>query len=358
MKSHPLVLFFSLALVITWGLLICASSLLVGPANQSDLMDVLLLHHGARLALYGPVLAGMIVTRWVTPEQNLGSARKRWLTFGIVWIIALVVDALGWRQENASNTGLIPLLILPISIALLPAFIFSSAFSKFTSLRDYLSTLVHPQGHFVWYLVALLTFPVVSLLGIVITNLLDSKPPLFNVHFAPGILSATLITFASVFFYSGGVNEEGGWRGFAQRRLQARSSPLVANLLLWVYLVVWHIPNDIIQYGGGGYLLIRIGLYPFIIILFGWVYNRTKGSILATALFHASMNSMNTLQATLPSTNAGSILLVAFAIYAVLSDRMWKKLPSDHPAVYRSPEHAAQPSGEEEREVDALCPRH
>jgi hypothetical protein len=140
----------------------------------------------------------------VTPEQNLGSARKRWLTFGIVWIIALVVDALGWRQENASNTGLIPLLILPISIALIPAFIFSSAFSRFTSLRDYLSTLVHPRGHFVWYLVALLTFPVVSLLGIVITNLLDSKPPLFNVHFAPGILSATLITFASVFFYSGG----------------------------------------------------------------------------------------------------------------------------------------------------------
>jgi membrane protease YdiL (CAAX protease family) len=345
MKSHPLALFFSLALVITWGLLIVLALALKGLVNQSDLMDVLLLST-ARLTLYGPVLAGMIVTRWVTPEQNPGSARKQWLTFGIVWIIALVVSALGLRQESTSNIGLIPLLIISIPIALLPAFVFSSAFSKVASLRDYLSTLVHPRGHFVWYLVALLTFPVVQLLGIVISNLLDSKPPLFNVHFAPGILSASLIAFASVFFVSGGVNEEGGWRGFAQRRLQAHSSPLVANLLLWIYLVVWHIPNDIIQYSEGGYLLIRIGLYPFITILFGWVYNRTKGGVLATALFHASMNSMNTLQAALPFTNAGSVLLVAFAILAILSDRMWKKLPSDHPAVYRSPERAAQPSVE------------
>ncbi|HEY5670022.1 MAG TPA: hypothetical protein VIS10_08465 [Anaerolineales bacterium] len=109
----------------------------------------------------------------------------------------------------------------------------------------------------------------------------------------------------------------------------------MANLLLWIYLVVWHIPNDIMQYAGGGYLLIRIGLYPFITILFGCVYNRTKGSILATALFHASMNSMNTLQAALPPTDAGSVLLVAFAILAIFFDRMWKKLPSEHPAVYR-----------------------
>jgi membrane protease YdiL (CAAX protease family) len=110
--------------------------------------------------------------------------------------------------------------------------------------------------------------------------------------------------------------------------------------------VVWHIPNDIVQYSEGGYLLIRIGLYPFITILFGFVYNRTKGGILATALFHASMNSMNTLQAALPFTNAGSVLLVALAIFAILSDRMWRKLPSDHPAVYGSPGDAAQPSAE------------
>ena len=81
MKSHPLISFFTLALVITWGLLIPVLALIqAGFVNQSDLMAVLLLYT-ARLAIYGPVLAGIIVTRWITPEQNPGSARKQWLTF-------------------------------------------------------------------------------------------------------------------------------------------------------------------------------------------------------------------------------------------------------------------------------------
>ena len=144
---------------------------------------------------------------------------------------------------------------------------------------------------------------------------------------------ATLITFASVFFYSGGINEEGGWRGFAQRRLQTKYSPLIANVLLWAYLVIIHIPNDIVQYRDGDYLLVRFGLYPFITILFGWVYNRTQGSILAPALFHASMNSMNQLGDVLPMTTAGNVILIALTLVVILADRMWQKLPSAHPAV-------------------------
>ena len=335
MKAHPIMSFFALTLFLLYILLIPAFYLYqMGLADQT-LLQVLILYI-SRLAVYSPVLAGMLVTRWTLPVRSPVSASKRWLTFGIVWLAALIISTLDlWRGNPDPTVGWVPMLIISIPIAILPAYVFSSAFSRVTSLREYLSTLVRPKGHFVWYLVALLTFPVIHLLGVAITNLLAGRPSLYNIHFNPGILSATLITFASVFFYSGGVNEEGGWRGFAQRRLQANYSPLIANLLLWAYLVVWHIPNDIIQYREGGYLLVRIGLYPFITLLFGWVYNRTRGSILAPALFHASMNSMNTLQSVIPGTDAGSILLVLFAVFAVLVDRMWKKLPPDYPAVYQ-----------------------
>jgi hypothetical protein len=46
------------------------------------------------------------------------------------------------------------------------------------------------------------------------------------------------------------------------------------------------------------------------------------------------MNSMNTLKAAIPWSIAMSILLVLFAVFAVVLDRMWKKLPADQPAVY------------------------
>ena len=112
-------------------------------------------------------------------------------------------------------------------------------------------------------------------------------------------------------------------------------SPLVANLILWFLMVIWHIPNDIAQYRHGGYLVVRIALYPFITILFGWIYNRTKGSILAPTISHASVNSMNPLMGVLPITTAGNILLISLAVVALISDRMWRRLPGDHPAVHQ-----------------------
>jgi membrane protease YdiL (CAAX protease family) len=340
MKTHPIVSFFFLTLVLLYILVFPAFYLYqMGLADQT-LLQILILYI-SRLAVYSPVLAGILVTRWTLPIRGPVSASKRWSTFGVVWLFALIVSTLDlWRNNPDPTVGWVLILIISIPIAILPAFVFSSAFSQVTSLREYLSTLVHPSGRLIWYLVALLTFPVIHLLGVAITNLLAGRPSLYNIHLNPGILSTTLITFASVFFYSGGVNEEGGWRGFAQRRLQAYYSPLVTNLLLWAYLVVWHIPNDIIQYREGGYLLVRIGLYPFITILLGWIYNRARGSILAPALFHASMNSMTPVQASLPVTNAGSVLLVVFAVFAVFYDRMWNKLPKNHPAVYTSGEAA------------------
>jgi hypothetical protein len=47
------------------------------------------------------------------------------------------------------------------------------------------------------------------------------------------------------------------------------------------------------------------------------------------------MNSMNPLMGIFPMTTPGNILLVGFAIFAFLSDRMWRKLPKNHPAVYQ-----------------------
>ena len=332
MKAHPIVSFFALALALMYILAFPVVFLM--DSMEQPLLQLLMLYAG-RLCVYGPVLFGMLVTRSTLPDRSQTSARVRWCCFGIVWLIALAISALDLRRTIAEDAlGWVALLVISIPIAALPAFVVSSAFSRVTSLREYLSTLVRPRGNLIWYLVALFTFPVLQILGLAITEIFGSGPRLSDVHLSPEILLATLVTFTSVFFYSGGINEEGGWRGFAQRRLQGNYSPLVTNLLLWVYLVVWHIPNDIIQYREGGYLLIRIGLYPFITILLGWVYNRTRGTILAPALFHASMNSINTLQTALPGTSAGFVLLVVFAVFAVLSDRMWEKLPADHPAVY------------------------
>jgi hypothetical protein len=125
--------------------------------TDQDLIVILSLY-AARLGVYVPVLVGMLVTKWILPDQSQTSVKKRWSIFGVVWLVALIVSALDLKRGGAPLEW-VPLLILSIPIALLPAFVVSSAFSRVTSLREYLSTLVRPRGNLIYYLIALLTFP-------------------------------------------------------------------------------------------------------------------------------------------------------------------------------------------------------
>jgi membrane protease YdiL (CAAX protease family) len=343
MKKHPILSFFMLTLAMMYliGFPIVYMIGLTGSSTDQPLLNLLLAYAG-ELAVYSPVLVGMFVTRQTIPDKSPASTRNRRLAFWIVWLIGLFVYALDLKVGPTGEVlGWIPLLIISTPVAFLPAFVVSSVFSRVNSLREYLSTLIHPRGNVLWYLVALLTFPVAMFLGMAITQLVTGRSMFSDIHIPPGLLLAALAAFARVVFYTGGINEEGGWRGFAQRRLQTSYSPLVANLLLGAFIILWHFPNDILNPPGGSmssYLTIRLGVYPFIVILFGWVYNRTRGSLLAPVLFHASMNMMDVFGSVGDVfTDAGNILLVLFAVFAILMDRMWRKLPSDHLAAYHEP---------------------
>ena len=171
--------------------------------------------------------------------------------------------------------------------------------------------------------------------GSINTNIITGNLWFPQINQGSNLLVIVLINFFFVIFFAGGINEEAWWGGFAQKRMQVKYSPLVTAVLFWFYMVIWHIPNDLIQYQNGGYIMVRIVLYLFIMILFTWTYNRTKGSILAIVIFHASMNSMNPLWGIFPITTASNVLLIGLAITILILDRMWRKLLEDHPAVYQ-----------------------
>jgi membrane protease YdiL (CAAX protease family) len=339
-RRYPIESFFLVAIAICFGMLFPA--LLIIP--QEDMFGQILGFYLSRIGVYSPVLAGMFVARTIRPNQQRVSLVRRLLIFLPVWIIAEIIQAASLKLTAPPSTSLIALVVLSLPAALLPAYVVTSAFVGSDGIKQMLATLVRPKGSFIYYLIALLTFPVIHIVGTGITNVLNGNAWFPQVGQGADLAFTILIAFFSVLLFSGGINEESGWRGFAQRRLQVRYSPLVANLILWFLMLIWHIPNDIEQYRHGGYLLVRIALYPFITILFGWIYNRTKGSILAPAIFHASMNSMNPIMGVFPMTTAGNILLVSLAMVALLSDRMWRKLPGDHPAVHQDIATSASPA--------------
>lgn len=289
-----------------------------------------------RLLLFGPALAGMIVARAASPEHRGSTRSGRWIAFWVSWAVAVSVSMLyGWRTMP-DYPGSLGNIFLSALGAVFPALIISGAFSGVPSVRAYLSTLVRPRGSFIWYLVALLSFPVIHILGNAITHILGRGAPLTGSGGGFNTIVLAILTFVHVLFYTGGINEESGWRGFALPRLQSRICPLVACLIVWAFHLLWELPFDTVFSDSSWPAVSRLVWMPSWSILFVWVYNRTKGSILAPVLFHASMNAMNPLAGILPPTDAGTILLVGLAAFAVAYDRMWKRLPAADPAVYRS----------------------
>jgi uncharacterized protein len=329
--KNPIITFFTVAIIISFATLFPA--IYVVPNDNT--IGQILGYYLARIGTYSPAIAAIFVTRIInTGRQRIPFARQLKISLP-VWLIAVIINTASLKLTAPPSVPLIGMIILSVPVSLLPAWVISSAFSGTSGVRKMLKTLLRPQGGIIFYLIALFTFPVINIAGVMITNAWNGTAILPQVNQTTNLILTLAITFFSVLLFSGGLNEESGWRGFAQIRLQAGYSPLVTAIILWFLMVIWHVPNDIVQYQNGGYLLIRIGLYPFITILFSWIFIRTNGNIWPVAIFHASMNSMNPLMGIFPVTTAGNVLLVLFAIAVVIGDRMWRKLPKDHQAVYQ-----------------------
>jgi membrane protease YdiL (CAAX protease family) len=98
---------------------------------------------------------------------------------------------------------------------------------------------------------------------------------------------------------AGGGNEEPGWRGFALPRLQERSTPVRATLLLGAVWALWHLPllftTDEASHGlGAGGLLVLAALTLLSVVGYAFAYTyllNRSGSVLLCILLHAAFNT-------------------------------------------------------------------
>jgi uncharacterized protein len=129
------------------------------------------------------------------------------------------------------------------------------------------------------------------------------------------------------------IAEEPGWRGFALPRLQQRYGALKASLLLGIVWGAWHTTMFILQ--GFSPIVFAIAVVNILAgsVIFSWIYNRTKGSLLLAILAHVGAHLSNPTH-SLPGNLAPFVIYtVAVSVFAgavVLGDRRaWRAaLPS------------------------------
>lgn len=200
---------------------------------------------------------------------------------------------------------------------------------RWRAVGSLLLRLVRPRAAVGWYLLALLLFPAISLVGIGILGLTGNPVDVPGFAGSPG---AIVLQLASVFLLTallgGPLGEEIGWRGFMLPNLQTRWSPLLSSLFIGLAWGAWHLPlhlrglyDGTMGDGIAGFGL-RLLSSTSLAILFTWLYNRGRGDLLLMVILHTSVN--NTSGFWLPVHAGVQLVLIPVLIVLVLVDRMYR----------------------------------
>jgi membrane protease YdiL (CAAX protease family) len=143
-----------------------------------------------------------------------------------------------------------------------------------------------------WYLVLLGPTALVLAAITVAAVLVGGPTAILAVPIANAVIIVAFMTFPG-----SALGEEIGWRGYALPRLQTRRGALTSSLILGTLHVLWHLPLWF-----RGLTDHPLSLYPAfaiqgmaLAVIYTWLYNSTKGSVLLAVLFHTATNAPLTL---------------------------------------------------------------
>ncbi|MEQ8241459.1 MAG: serine hydrolase [Cyclobacteriaceae bacterium] len=143
------------------------------------------------------------------------------------------------------------------------------------------------------------------------------------------------IALSPIFFlintlFGGPIAEELGWRGYAQEALQQKYSPNLSGLIIGFLWSLWHLPLFIFlpKAVGNMSLYAYIPLMTAMGLVFSWLYNRTKGSVLLAILLHGGMNFTHGFLGADILSDRGLliiqvVLIIALATILSQSNRKW-----------------------------------
>lgn len=285
---HQVIVFFVLAILISWTIWLLSPALSAGDDNAILLITL--------IGAYGPALAAIFVSGTANPERSEIKSGRRGPVFIAVLLIVNLVWLLSTQKFGSFDPGNFALFFPKQVLAALVALVISGIFSSRKGVHELLLPLTMWKVKPVWHLIVFLGFPLLIALAMILAFLLNAPFPSADVSIQPQpwyrLFPGLLLAYLQTMLFQGPLNEEPGWRGLALPRLQKAHGPMVASIVIGVVWGLWHAPLYFIGiYPGGvqgilGRLLWTIPLA----LLFTWVYRHTHGSLLMSVLLHTSIN--------------------------------------------------------------------
>jgi len=253
---------------------------------------------------------------------------------GLFMVLAYLLSWLLWTPSILSSRGLLPFQLPEIcSVAgnfgpALAAILTLALADGKKGLVTWLKSLV--PSRISGRLVALALTPIaINGLLVVLYAVISGDDMQINAQ--------SVLTIIPLFFFwlvfGGPLGEETGWRGFALPVLLKKYGLLSSSMILGAAWFGWHLVRylDPGQAAGG---VAAIGLFAVQVmifsILFTWMFHATKGSLLLVVLFHAAINSLQTIVTSLYPGRTGAdfgpafmlvnvALIVIYLVWAILA---------------------------------------
>jgi hypothetical protein len=207
------------------------------------------------------------------------------ISFGLAWgILGGYIFLPQWMGALFGQlTGNHPLFFLAVYAPAIASFILVFHHSGFAGMRRFLGRALLWRCSMSWYAFLVIGIPLIFIVGSAIRGNLYTEPfpfASFRTLFIALILAAIK-----------GPVEEFGWRGLALPLLQRKFAPIWAGIILGVIWGLWHLPAFLLggtQQSEWPFAAFFAGCLAISVIATA-LFNRSRGSILLSALFHFSL---------------------------------------------------------------------
>lgn len=249
----------------------------------------------------------------------MSAVRRHPLIAFFVLTYALTWAAIPFGSFFTAGPLLAALIVLPLTYG-------------WEGLQELGSRMIRWRVKRIWYALAIGLPLAVHLLSVGLNVALGAGAPSLG-QFNPW--TGVILVFAVRLInpLDGPLAEEPGWRGFAQPRLQADRSPLLATFILALLVASWHLPLWLLPRFDLTLIDILSDFLATVAVTFwyAWLLNHTGGSVLMTLLSHDIEGSIQTEQLWTAGAAAARMSLLYAVVWCtvalvlvVLDRRFWR----------------------------------
>lgn len=260
-------------------------------------------------------------------------------------ILGFVVLAFVWSWAlgfaGMRVKGEFPVLSMVLMIAAgfgpsLAGFAVVAVSSNGHGLRDWFARCLNWRVDWRWFALAFVFPPAIMLLAVSIHAFLGGS---FPATIAADKIPLLILNFALVLAIGGPLGEEFGWRGFAMPALRARMGWRAASLIIGLIWGAWHLPLFFVAGTAQSQMPILVFMLNILAgsVVFGWLCERTQGSVLPALVLHTSLNAWAGILILVPTVETGrpyalvTALLVIVALALILTAGGTSATESDVP---------------------------